>query len=235
MVTARELDVADLYVVVSSIIEIDPVCDLSPSSKVAPEGNVPVGSVNQGGSRWVHVDCAKPYGAVVIAGDVESVLGGGRCLEVPRIDVARPSILDIQGCLQIHGEHLNELGRVGDIRLGDLLSGVEELPSQATLSDVLSKAAWAGLRPSEALEVGDVVFDDLARNAIDLDVDVVRVETVPLDCEDLPTRLITGVGRDGVDLSNCLSFVALGVVIRASKHGIHMKSVAYTEPEVDIH
>ena len=72
------------------------------------------------------------------------------------------------------------------------------------------------MRPSEALEVGDIVFDDLARNAVDLDVDVVGVETVPLDCEDLPTRLITGVGRDGVDLSNCLSFVALGVVIRAT-------------------
>lgn len=91
------------------------------------------------------------------------------------------------------------------------------------------------MRPSEALEVGDIVFDDLARNSIDLDVDVVGVETVPLDCEDLPTRLITCVGRDRVDLSNCLCFVALGVVIRASKHGIHMKSVAYTESEVDIH
>jgi hypothetical protein len=50
------------------------------------------------------------------------------------------------------------------------------------------------LRPSEALEVGDIVFDDLTRNTIDFDVNVVGVETVPLDCEDLPARLISSVG-----------------------------------------
>lgn len=216
MIATRALDVADLYVVVPTIIKVDPVSDLSPSSKVVPVGSIPVISVYQGGSRGVHVDCAEPHGAVVIARYIEAVLGGGRGLEVPRVNVARPSILDILGCLQIHCKQLNELGGGRDIVLGDLLCSIEELPPQATLSDVLSRGGWAGLRPSEALEVGDIIFDDLARNAIDLDVDVVGVETVPLDCKDLPARLITSVGRDGVNLRYCLGFVALGVIIRAT-------------------
>jgi len=216
MVATRALDVADLYVVVPTIIKVDPVSNLSPASKVVPVGNIPVRSVYQGRSRGVHVDSAEPHGAVVIARYIESVLGGGRGLKVTRVDVARPSILDVLGCLQIHCEQLNELGGGLDIVLGDLLCSIEELPPQATLSDVLSRGGRAGLRPSEALEVGDIVFDDLARNTIDLDVDVVGVETVALDCEDLPARLITSVGRDGINLRNCLGFVALGVVIRAT-------------------
>ena len=138
MVAARALDVADLYVVVTTIIEIDPVGNLSPSSKVSAVGNIPVRSVNQGGSRGVHVDCAEPHGAVVIARYVEAVLCGGRGFDVPRVDVARPSILDVLGCLQIHCEQLNELCGGRDIVLGDLLCSIEELPPQATLSDVLS-------------------------------------------------------------------------------------------------
>ena len=213
MVASPALNVADIYVVVPSIIEVEPVSDLSPSSKVVPVGSPPVRSVNQGGSRGVHVDCAEPHGAIVVARYVEAVLGGGRGLEEPRVDVARPSILDVLGGLQIHCEHLNELGGGSDIALVDLLCSIEELSPQATLSDVLSNVGWASLRPSEALEEGDIVFNDLARNTIDLDVDVVGVEAVSLHCEDLPARLIPGIGRDGVNLRNCLSFVALGVVI----------------------
>jgi hypothetical protein len=72
------------------------------------------------------------------------------------------------------------------------------------------------LGPSEALEVGDIVFDDLTRNTIDFYVNVVGVETVSLDCEYLPTRLIASIGRDGINLCNCLGFVALRVVVRAT-------------------
>lgn len=100
--------------------------------------------------------------------------------------------------------------------LGDLLCSIEELSPQTTLSDILSRVGWGGLRPSEALEVADIAFDDLTRNAINLDVDVVGVETMPLDCEDLSARLITSVGGDRINLRNCLGFVAVRVVIRAT-------------------
>lgn len=89
------------------------------------------------------------------------------------------------------------------------------------------------LSTSDALELVQVLVEDLARDSVNLCIDCAVCEAVALDCDLLASSQVALLFGYLIDHSHCLSLVAVSIIVAAAVHGgIHVLGKAYAELEV---